>query len=265
MKKINVNTFIVFLLLLVGSRLHAAEMQDVIYLNNGSIVRGVIVEQSFKDGIYKIQTEGGSVFVYKTGDIDKIAKEPKVAAGQGGVNININNSNTPKDNVRPASVALPDEPPSHRHALGIGTWGLNIKDTKDDNGVDTTYRGAALFYQYGLNDHLALRVNLYSAEQEDFSNLKVSGLDGQLLLTSNARDNGFKIYIGAGYFSEKFKNDNSNYEKKYKGAEGIFGLGYNWSRIGFDFTGAVRPRSAYDVEGSDLLYVTGSLGLSFRF
>ena len=50
--------------------------QDVVYLRNGSIIRGVIIEQIPNESL-KIQTPGGSVFVF-TGcrKFVKIAKEP---------------------------------------------------------------------------------------------------------------------------------------------------------------------------------------------
>ena len=52
------------------------ELQDVVYLKNGSIVRGTIIEQVINVSL-KIQTSDGSVFVYKIDEIEKITKEPK--------------------------------------------------------------------------------------------------------------------------------------------------------------------------------------------
>ena len=48
--------------------------QDVVYLKNGSIVRGMIIEQVPNESV-KIQTADGSVFVYKMDEIQKITKE----------------------------------------------------------------------------------------------------------------------------------------------------------------------------------------------
>ena len=50
------------------------EFQDVIYLKNGSIIRGVIIEQI--PGIsLKLETRDGNVFVYKMEEIEKMTKE----------------------------------------------------------------------------------------------------------------------------------------------------------------------------------------------
>lgn len=50
-------------------------MEDVIYLKNGSIIHGTIIEQVPNESL-KIKTKDGSVFVYKMADLDKITKEP---------------------------------------------------------------------------------------------------------------------------------------------------------------------------------------------
>ena len=47
--------------------------RDVIHLKNGSIIKGTIIPAN--DGIIKIQTQDGSVFVYKTEDVEIYAKE----------------------------------------------------------------------------------------------------------------------------------------------------------------------------------------------
>lgn len=55
------------------------DYQDVVYLNNGSIIRGVIIEQIPNKSL-KIQTADGSVFVYEISDVLKITKERPVAS-----------------------------------------------------------------------------------------------------------------------------------------------------------------------------------------
>ena len=47
---------------------------DIVYLNNGSIIRGNIIEQKINEYV-KIQTKDGSIFVYNLTDILKITKE----------------------------------------------------------------------------------------------------------------------------------------------------------------------------------------------
>ena len=53
----------------------AQERVDVVYLKNGSVVRGTIVEQVPNESI-KIETADGSVFVFKMSEVEKIVREP---------------------------------------------------------------------------------------------------------------------------------------------------------------------------------------------
>jgi len=48
--------------------------EEVVYLKNGSIIHGVIIEQVPNYSI-KIQTKDGNIFVYKLEEIEKITKE----------------------------------------------------------------------------------------------------------------------------------------------------------------------------------------------
>ena len=59
----------------VTSQVGAHQMEDVVHLKNGSIVRGTIIEQILGESL-KIQTQGGSVFVYTMDEIVKISREP---------------------------------------------------------------------------------------------------------------------------------------------------------------------------------------------
>ncbi|MDL2323166.1 hypothetical protein LJC52_04175 [Bacteroidales bacterium OttesenSCG-928-A17] len=49
-------------------------MQDVIYLKNGGVIRGIIIEQ-VPNKSFKIQTADESIFVFSIDEVDKIAKE----------------------------------------------------------------------------------------------------------------------------------------------------------------------------------------------
>jgi len=72
MKKI----FTIFLFLTIGIFAFAQQSyQDVVYLKNGSIIRGTIIEQVPNVSL-KIETADKSVMVYKMDEIEKISKEP---------------------------------------------------------------------------------------------------------------------------------------------------------------------------------------------
>jgi hypothetical protein len=56
--------------------------EDVVYLKNGSIIHGVIIEQVPNQSI-KIQTRDGNVFVYRIDEVEKMTKE-QVKTGNAG-------------------------------------------------------------------------------------------------------------------------------------------------------------------------------------
>lgn len=73
--------------------LMAQSTRDVVYLKNGGVVKGTIIEQVPNQSL-KIETSDGSVFVYQMSDIEKIGKEQVTAT-------NNNNANNNYDNNRP--------------------------------------------------------------------------------------------------------------------------------------------------------------------
>ena len=52
----------------------AQNMQETVYLKNGSIIRGIIIEQVPAQSL-KIRTKDGNIFVFAMSDVEKITKE----------------------------------------------------------------------------------------------------------------------------------------------------------------------------------------------
>lgn len=67
---------LLLLALLAGFSLHcmAQNYTEVVYLKNGSIIRGIIIEQVPNSSL-KIQTSDGSIFAYAMEEVEKITKE----------------------------------------------------------------------------------------------------------------------------------------------------------------------------------------------
>jgi hypothetical protein len=72
MKKISV--LLVFALI-TGASFGQSNYQDVVYLKNGSIIRGIIIEQIPNKSI-KIETVGRNIFHFEIEEIEKLAREP---------------------------------------------------------------------------------------------------------------------------------------------------------------------------------------------
>ena len=65
---------IIIVFLLTSVITFAQQLVEVVYLKNGSIIRGTIVEQTIGESI-KIQTADGSLFVYPVDEVIKIAND----------------------------------------------------------------------------------------------------------------------------------------------------------------------------------------------
>ncbi|MEE0266418.1 MAG: hypothetical protein UD103_00350 [Bacteroidales bacterium] len=89
--------FVLFAILVSGFAIFAqSEMRDVVYLKNGSVVKGTIIEQVIGESL-RIDTPEGSIFFYKMDEIEKIGKEmvatpeTKVATNQNSMPVQNNN------------------------------------------------------------------------------------------------------------------------------------------------------------------------------
>ncbi len=72
-----------FLLFTLGSFLLGGEVsaQDLVYLRNGSMIRGSVLEQEIGKSI-KVQTQDGSIYVYPMSEVERVAKEKEPAQQQ---------------------------------------------------------------------------------------------------------------------------------------------------------------------------------------
>ena len=60
---------------LTTTQVLAQELEDVVYLKNGGIVRGTVIFEQLPDKSLKIARFDGRVFRYKMNEIDKMSKE----------------------------------------------------------------------------------------------------------------------------------------------------------------------------------------------
>ena len=63
----------IMMLIITLLPLSAQKSKDVLYLKNGSMIYGKVIEVI--DNQYKIQTTDGSIFIYKSSEVEKFAKD----------------------------------------------------------------------------------------------------------------------------------------------------------------------------------------------
>lgn len=87
MNRFTLCVFVVLVVAIPASHrvLAQEQMQDVVYLKNGGIIRGIIIEQIPGKSI-KIQTRDGNVFVHQLDEVERITKEgaAQSTASSGG-------------------------------------------------------------------------------------------------------------------------------------------------------------------------------------
>ena len=77
--KTTLKALVVILAFLPFSSMAQNGMQDVIYLNDGSVYKGIIIE-TVPNVSYKIQSEGGNVYAVTVSEVEKITKEERSTA-----------------------------------------------------------------------------------------------------------------------------------------------------------------------------------------
>ena len=70
-------TILLFVCLLCATFAFAQKVQDVVYLKNGSVIRGTITELKPSESV-SIQTADGSTFIYKMDEVERTAVEEAV-------------------------------------------------------------------------------------------------------------------------------------------------------------------------------------------
>jgi len=67
------------------------DLQDVVYLHNGSVIRGTVVEFT-PGGEVRIRTADGSLFVFNMADVQRVVKEPHLIQSGSSRDIGANKS-----------------------------------------------------------------------------------------------------------------------------------------------------------------------------
>ena len=149
--------------------------QDVVYLKNGSVIRGVIIEQVPNESL-KITTTDGNLFVYKIGEVEKIAKEQIVPQ-------------TPQS-VQPKSQLVQQQSPANSQPIQqeerITQWGIKgglnmAQEITDDDATDTrTGIHIGFFVEVPINNRVSFQPELVYSMQGGSSKVKGTTITDKL-------------------------------------------------------------------------------------
>lgn len=155
--------------LLVDVAVMAQTQRDVVYMKNGSVIRGQVTNNS--DEKVVVETDDGNVFVYKKSDINKMVKE---ATGKGGEERSV---------VKPIRIAGDLKEDTYDPAASNGRWptkgwrgfvggcfGLALDDVFEHRAVCTFYTSHGFQFNHALYLGLGLQSEGMGVERYVSSN-----------------------------------------------------------------------------------------------
>ncbi|SET41054.1 hypothetical protein [Thalassotalea agarivorans] len=158
-----------------------------------------------------------------------------------------------------------------KHAtLGAGYYVLEVNADSEDFG-DDQFTGYVLSGGYAFSNEVGVRVNYYMTEHSDLSSLENDGFDLLGLWGSGLTEEGFKAYIGGGFYSEKWELSELSFSESFSGLQLAGGLGYSWEAFTLDGILTLRETSKYEDFfedagiNADASAVTFALVASIRF
>ncbi len=178
-------------------------LEDVVYLKDGSIIRGVIVEQVPNEMI-KIETRIGNVLAYKFSEIDKITKE-----NSGGAKSN----NTVKNGNNTIVLSGKSSGRKHSKSSNNNTSVLPVSQNNEQTAKDDNK-----FYAVSDVDGNVYKTVLIGNQEWMTENLKVDHFNDGIPIPMVNNNNEWKSITVPAYC---FYEDNPTYNNQY-------GKLYNW-------------------------------------
>ncbi len=144
MRNLNQHLLLLLFVLVCNLSFGQNNMEEVVYLKNGSVIRGIIIEQIPNQSI-KIQTKDRNVFVFKYDDIEKITKE----------NLPLENTgNKSKETAFKKSGFINQTEINYSPGIGYLEYGnYNVKNTANSYGFRTVNG-------FQLNEHFSIGVGI---------------------------------------------------------------------------------------------------------
>lgn len=217
---------ILLILLITTYSFGQTQNRDVVYLKNGSIIKGKITEMNPSKNL-KIQTDDGSLFVYKMNEIEKMEKEDFV--GKEMNNNNTSNGVSQKQVDQYFSNFLSKERPAlkfigtskkngkRREIYGQKIYEIEyelIMDVLDDIYVSTSQFMSA--FSNNFNQDFSYTNSQTNGYEAALNGNKKKLSRGQRIVANGTMnfedtDNGWRV---TGYSNKNFKTVSNNYVTK---------------------------------------------------
>lgn len=169
-------------LLVLAQLCSAQQTVEVVHLKNGSMIKGMIIEQVPNESI-KIQTSDGSVFVYQMSEVEKITKEVVLEKSTGSVS----KIAAPLDRDRSGYVNVTEL----SYGIGMGDYSgtatlggssYDFQDANNDNYVRlTTANGIGLLdgmLSVGIGVGLEYYLNSEAMQLPIYADIRLMPISG---------------------------------------------------------------------------------------
>ena len=202
----------------------AQSFQEIVYLKNGSMIRGTIIEQVPNESL-KIQTADGSVFVYKMSEVEKITKELINSRSDGY---------SPRNGYAASLTFKKDGGPQKGYrdfvelgyTIGTGLFGSDRVEFSTTHGyqfIPYFYAGIGTGVHY-YHDASAVRIPIYADLRVDFMKRPVCPFIDLKIGYTVYEDRGFYLNPMAGVRFSIGRRNALN-----------VGLGYTMQRIEYSY------------------------------
>jgi hypothetical protein len=119
--------------------------RDILYLKNGSIIKGYILEM-IPNGTIKIKTSDGSIFIYKMDEVEKTEKEALEIVAK-----------SPESGHSQTDAGKKDEDFKSRGHMLIVRGGPNLHVGENDPTIDASF---GIINAFQVNDYLSIGIGI---------------------------------------------------------------------------------------------------------
>lgn len=159
-------------------------MEDIIYLKNGSIIRGIIIEQIPNQSI-KVQTKDKNVFVFKYDEIEKMTKEKSNVENNNSGYVFMNSDIKTSGYVNYSEIF---------YCAGVGNIKYATSSTMKNSDYSYGFKTVNGFY---VKENISLGLGLGIEKFSNVSELPIT-IDARYLFTKGRVSPVFNTAIGYG-------------------------------------------------------------------
>lgn len=223
----------------------AQNVQEVVHLKNGSVVRGIVIEQTLGISL-KVQTSDGSIFAYPMSEVEKITKESIKSSARKSNHISSNNNSGNNTGYKGFIDA--------GYTIGMRNFGTDRAELSTSHGYQFNpyiYTGAGIGIHYYIDSEVwalpifgHIRANILDKKTSPYIEFKIGysiteDVKGLYISPSiGCKINSLNVSVG--YIMQKAKYDYDEYsyedyyyhEYNYKGSLNIEGFSL---KIGWEF------------------------------